>query len=154
MMFSTTRPGFLKSFSFMLSVLSRRALPTVFMLAAGMLAVCQAQSGMDTPAPSKPAEQPARAVKPSFTLRVTTDGIIGLSLKSEDVKLSEIAAELSRKLKIPVVLSTIMQKQRVTTNFSDLVLEPALQMLAPQVYIDYEIDSTPGTTARPLGIYF
>lgn len=154
MMFSTTRPGLLKSFSFAFSVFSRRALPMVFMLAAGMLVVCQAQSGMDTPAPSKPAEQPARAVKPAFTLRITNDQIIGVSLKAEDVKLSEIAAEMSRKLKIPVVVSTIMQKQRVTTNFSDLVLEPALQMLAPQVYIDYEIDSTPGTPARPLGIYF
>jgi hypothetical protein len=46
-----------------------------------------------------------------------------------------------------------MEKQVVTTNFSDLVLEPAMQMLAPQVYIDYEIDSTPGKHSRPVGIY-
>jgi hypothetical protein len=154
MMFSTTKPGLLKSFSFAFSVFSRRALPMVFMLAAGTLVVCQAQSGMEAPAPSKPADQPAKAVKPPFTLRVTNDQIIGISLKAEEIKLTEIAAELSRRLKIPVVVSTIMQKHRVTTNFSDLVLEPAMQMLAPQVYIDYEIDSTPGTQPRPLGIYF
>jgi type II secretory pathway component GspD/PulD (secretin) len=153
MMFSTTKPGLLKSFCFGFSNV-RLALPVVFVLAAVTLVSGQTQAGAAASAPTKPNEQPAKAVKPAFTLRITTEGIIGLSLKAEDVKLSEIAAELSKKLKIPVVVSTIMQKQRVTTNFSDLVLEPALQMLAPQVYIDYEIDSTPGIPARPLGIYF
>jgi len=38
-------------------------------------------------------------------------------------------------------------------NFSDLVLEPAMQQLAPQVFIDYEVDMAPGKTPRPLGIY-
>jgi hypothetical protein len=154
MILSTTRPDLLKSFYFGFSIVLRLALPVVFVLAAVTLVVGQTQAGGASSAPTKPNEQPAKAVKPAFTLRITTEGIIGLSLKAEDVKLSEIAAELSKKLKIPVVVSTIMQKQRVTTNFSDLVLEPALQMLAPQVYIDYEIDSTPGIPARPLGIYF
>jgi len=154
MILSTTKPGLLKSFRLGFSIVSRLALPVVFVLAAVTFVIGQTQTGADPGPTTKPAEQPAKAVKPAFTLRVTNDQIIGLSLKAEDAKLSEVAAELSKKLKIPVVVSTIMQKQRVTTNFSDLVLEPALQMLAPQVYIDYEIDSTPGTPARPLGIYF
>ena len=98
-------------------------------------------------------DQGNKQAKLPFTLRVTTDQIIGISLKAQDIKLKEIAAELSKRLKIPVVLTPILEKHSVTTNFSDLVLEPALQMLAPQVYIDYEIDSTPGSQPRPLGIY-
>src|SRR2546423_435193 len=98
-------------------------------------------------------DQGNKQAKLPFTLRVTTDQIIGISLKAQDIKLKEIAAELSKRLKIPVVLTPILEKHSVTTNFSDLVLEPAMQMLAPQVYIDYEIDSTPGTQPRPLGIY-
>src|SRR5207244_12028875 len=98
-------------------------------------------------------EQGGKEPKLPFTLRVTTDQIIGVSLKAQDVKLKDIAAELSKRLKIPVILTPILEKHSVTTNFSDLVLEPAMQMLAPQVYIDYEIDSTPGTQHRLLGIY-
>jgi hypothetical protein len=41
----------------------------------------------------------------------------------------------------------------VTANFTDLVIEPAMQMLAPQVYIDYEIDTTPGKQPRPVAVY-
>ena len=69
------------------------------------------------------------------------------------MNLKEITAELQRRLKIPIFVSAIMDKHKVTTNFSDLVLEPALQMLAPQVFIDYEIDSTPGKQPRAVGIY-
>ena len=99
------------------------------------------------------SEQPAKESKPPFTLSVTDDQIIGISLKARDASLKDIAAELSRRLRIPVAVTPIMQKHLVTTNFSDLVLEPAMQQLAPQVFIDYEIDTTPGKASRPLGIY-
>ncbi|HEY8205475.1 MAG TPA: hypothetical protein VIF81_12155 [Pyrinomonadaceae bacterium] len=99
------------------------------------------------------SEQPAKESKPPFTLSVTDDQIIGISLKARDASLKDIAAELSRRLRIPVAVTPIMQKHPVTTNFSDLVLEPAMQQLAPQVFIDYEIDTTPGKAPRPLGIY-
>lgn len=91
--------------------------------------------------------------KPPFELRVTADQIIGISLRAENAKLTDIAAGLSKKLKAPVALSPVMQKQRATIDFADVVLEPAMQMLAPVVYIDYEIDSAPGAHPRPLGIY-
>jgi hypothetical protein len=99
------------------------------------------------------SEQPAKESKPPFTLSVTDDQIIGISLKARDASLKDIAAELSRRLRIPVAVTPLMQKHLVTTNFSDLVLEPAMQQLAPQVFIDYEIDTTPGKAPRPLGIY-
>lgn len=93
-----------------------------------------------------------KAQKP-FTLSITTDQVIGITLKAHDARLKEIAAELAKRLKIPVMVSPIMEKHLVTTNFGDLVLEPAMQMLAPQVYIDYEVDTTPGVNQRPLAIY-
>ena len=102
----------------------------------------------------KPAEGPSEpGQKPPFTLRVTVDQIIGISLRAENAKLTDIAADLSKKLKAPVALSPVMQKQRATIDFADVVLEPAMQLLAPLVYIDYEIDSAPGAHPRPVGIY-
>ena len=102
----------------------------------------------------KPADNPSEAKqKPPFELRVTSDQIIGISLRAENAKLTDIAADLSKKLKAPVALSPVMQKQRATINFADVVLEPAMQLLAPVVYIDYEIDSAPGAHPRPVGIY-
>lgn len=114
-----------------------------------------AQSEKTAPLPVQPATEKTRPAesKQPFTLRVTNDQIIGISLKAQDVKLKEIAAELSRRLKIPILMTPIVEKHAVTTNFSDLVLEPAMQMLAPQVYIDYEVDSTPGKQPRPMAVY-
>jgi hypothetical protein len=115
---------------------------------------------------TKPAEKPAEKQsekpadnqsepkqKPPFDLRITADQIIGISLRAENAKLTDIAADLSKKLKAPVALSPVMQKQRATIDFADVVLEPAMQLLAPVVYIDYEIDSAPGAHPRPVGIY-
>jgi hypothetical protein len=137
--------------------LLRPALSITFCLIAVNAVVCQTESSSpNRPAPTKPDQtensQPAKPKLP-FTLRVTDDQIIGISLKAQDVKLKEITTELSRRLKIPIFVTTLLEKHQVTTNFSDLVLEPAMQMLAPQVFIDYEIDSTPGKQPRAVGIY-
>src|SRR5436853_7838285 len=104
--------------------------------------------------PEKTADNPTEPKqKPPFELRITADQIIGISLRAENAKLTDIAADLSKKLKAPVALSPVMQKQRATIDFVDVVLEPAMQLLAPLVYIDYEIDSAPGAHPRPVGIY-
>ncbi|HBB96679.1 MAG TPA: hypothetical protein DC054_14940 [Blastocatellia bacterium] len=117
----------------------------------------QAAKPVDKPAEKqseKPADNPSESKqKPPFELRVTVDQIIGISLRAENAKLTDIAADLSKRLKAPVALSPVMQKQRATIDFADVVLEPAMQLLAPVVYIDYEIDSAPGAHPRPVGIY-
>jgi len=141
---------------FILKQLLRPTLPIAFILIAATAVVSQTESSSSNPAATTKTQpeqgQPAKPKLP-FTLRVTDDQIIGISLKAQDVKLKEITTELSRRLKIPIFVTSILEKHQVTTNFSDLVLEPAMQMLAPQVYIDYEIDSTPGKQPRPVGIY-
>ena len=91
--------------------------------------------------------------KPSFKLTVNEENVLAISLQAENSQLSEIAADLSRKLKIPVVLSPVMAKQRTGAKFTDLLLEPAMQLLAPVVFVDYEIDSAPGARPRPLGVF-
>ena len=103
----------------------------------------------------KPQPQTVKKGKlqPEYSLKVTTADIIGISLKAENAPLSKIASELSAKLKIPVLVASSVQQHPVTADFKDLTLEPALHFLAPQVYVDYEINSSPGGQARPLGIY-
>lgn len=143
-----------KSRFYTLSNLLRLALPVVIGISAANAVICQSQpEPAASPRTANVAEQPDKEPKLPFTLRITTDHVIGISLKAKEVKLKEIAAELTRRLKIPVAVSPIMEKHAVTTNYSDLVLEPAMQMLAPQVYIDYEVDTTPGIQPRPLAIY-
>lgn len=139
------------------SAFVRLALPiTISLAVAGVVSGQQAKPEPESPAATKSAAKdvhPSKESKLPFTLRVTDDQIIGISLKAKEIPLKQIATELSRRLKVPVMVTTIMEKHLVTTNFSDLVLEPALQMLAPQVFIDYEIDSSPGKQPRPIGIY-
>ena len=136
---------------FTIQTLLRLALPIVIGISAASAVICQEPAA--SPRTETAGEE--KVVKPqkSFTLSVTTDQVIGITLKAQDARLKEIAAELSKRLKIPVAVSPIMEKHLVTTNFGDLVLEPAMQMLAPQVYIDYEVDTTPGVNQRPLAIY-
>ena len=128
------------------------------------LSVC-AQQG--APASTQDPKQPAAAsqapktedkktgpAKPTFTLTVKTDPILNFSLKAEKAKLSEIGAALSRKLKIPVFVGAGIENETVSTEFSELTLEPAMQLLAPAVYIDYEILPGSGASARPLAVFF
>ena len=128
----------------------------IFGLVGIVFLACLGPVWAQSPA-QKPQTESAREAekkeKPSFTLRITEENVIGISLKADKAKLSDVAAELSRKLKIPVVLSRVMQKQTVTTEYSELLLEPAMQLLAPIVFIDYEIKSAPGSKQRPLGIF-
>ncbi|MGQ0760582.1 MAG: hypothetical protein ACT4OT_00990 [Acidobacteriota bacterium] len=152
-------------------VVVRRLLQVAFFAIAfvSLLPSVVAQSGSAKPAPtpdnkagvpeSKAATSENKTAEASkdpklpFTLTVTSDQIIGVSLKAKEISLKVIAAELAKQLKIPVMVTPIAEKHEVTVNFSDLVIEPAMQMLAPQVFIDYEIDTTPGKQPRPVGIY-
>ena len=120
---------------------------------SGAQAVAAQTADPKPPAAAEKKTEEAKDPKLPFTLRITDDQIIGISLKAQDVRLKEIATELSKRLKIPILLTPIVEKHMVTVNFSDLVIEPAMQMLAPQVFIDYEIDTTPGKQPRPVAIY-
>jgi hypothetical protein len=133
--------------------LLRLALFATISVSGSYAVVAQTADPKPAPAPENKTEQAAKDPKLPFTLRVTNDQIFGISLKAKDVSLKAIAGELSKQLKIPVLLTPIIEKHVVTVDFSDLVIEQAMQMLAPQVYIDYEIDTTPGKQPRPVAVY-
>ena len=86
--------------------------------------------------------------KPSYTL-VVKDGPL-ISLTSKEAPLAEIAAELAKQIKTKVIVSSILQQQPIKVDFRDLALEPALQLMAPQVFIDYEIGAD---QQKPVGIF-
>jgi hypothetical protein len=102
---------------------------------------------------AKPKDGKA-AAKPAFTLKIKTKPILNLSLKAEKAKLADVTEQLSKGLKIPVFLGQGMEKQLISVEFSDLTLEPATQLMAPELYIDYEINMAAGNQPRPLGIFF
>jgi hypothetical protein len=102
--------------------------------------------------PTTGAKQAKPGAKPSFVMTVKTQPILNISLKAEKARVSDVAQELSKRLKVPVLLGKERQNELVTVEFSELTLEPALQLLAPQVYVDYEID-TGAMMPKPLGIY-
>jgi type II secretory pathway component GspD/PulD (secretin) len=105
------------------------------------------------PVQSQAQSQSARHQKnkKTFSLRVVDDGVIGVSLKSKGALLSDIAGDLSRRLKTRVVISPLLAKSKITAEFRDSTLEPAMQILAPHVYIDYEIRAN--APPKPLGIF-
>jgi len=110
------------------------------------------------PAPEKkPAETKPQSTKPAvklpYTLTVKTRPILNISLKAEKANMADVAQDLSKRLKTPVFLGTERQKEPLSIEFSELMLEPALQLLAPTVYVDYEIDTGSQSPPRVLGIY-
>jgi hypothetical protein len=102
---------------------------------------------------AKPADAKAGA-KLRYTLTVRTRPILNISLKAEKAKVSDVAQDLSKKLKTPIFLGPERQNELLTVEFSELTLEPALQLLSPTVYVDYEIDTGSGEPPKPLGIFF
>ncbi|HEV7396027.1 MAG TPA: hypothetical protein VGN86_05915 [Pyrinomonadaceae bacterium] len=85
--------------------------------------------------------QAAAKTVPAATWQVLLkeNGGYFLTVRAKEVPLTQIAGELSRQLKAPVILSRVMQKQKVTISFEDLPLETALQMIAPVPQIHYEL---------------
>lgn len=113
------------------------------------------------PATQKTAKAPATGTaaannkesKQPWSVKVTKKAPVSLSLSSKNGRLSEIAAEISQRLKTPVILTPLMQQQNITQEFETLPLEGALRLLAPQVYIDYELSSDGSKQPKVIGIY-
>lgn len=135
----------------------RTTLIALLCFAAFLVSVAQ------RPAPAtdtKPVAKDERHVdvKPGpklpYTLTVKTRPILNISLKADKAKMSEVSQELSKKLKTPIFLGPERQNELITVEFSELTLEPALQLMSPTVYVDYEIDTGSGEPPKPLGIFF
>jgi hypothetical protein len=97
------------------------------------------------------AEKPAQT-KPAWSVKMSKAAPHTFTVKATEAKLSEVVAEISRLVKVPVTLSPVMQKQRVTLDFGGLNLDAMLRMLAPQPVVDYEAGGD-DPQPRPLAIY-
>jgi len=100
---------------------------------------------------TKPQSAAKPAAKNKFRLRVTKGYVTGVSLKAEKAKLSEIAVDLSKRLGARVILGPGMTKEAITVEFLDLPLEMAMRLLAPSVFIDYEIRAN--AQPKPLAVF-
>ena len=118
----------------------------------GVLAQQPAGDEQNQKAPAR--EAAAQEKKPGFLWTIKTRPILNLSLKAEKASMADVAQALSQRLKIPVFLGPDRQKETISIEFSELTLEPALQLMSPTVYVDYELDSGSMNPPKPLGIYF
>lgn len=92
--------------------------------------------------------------KKSFTLGVSKNSPRVIRLTAKNARLSEISEELSRKMNVPVRLSSLMSKQTVSEmQFEGLNLEATLRMLAPHPYVDYVLGGDANWHPKPLAIY-
>ena len=110
------------------------------MLLAGSLALCAVS--MPVTAAAQGATRPpraARAAKP-YTLNVkASDGFVTLTVKTVNVSLATLAADLSTQLHAKVNVSQSLEKDLLTLDFTDAPLEGAIVSFAPRVLIDYEV---------------
>lgn len=115
-----------------------------------------ATQAQDPKAPAKEttAQEKKAPKKPGFTWTIKSRPILNLSLKAEKANMAEVAQALSEKLKIPVFLGPERQKEVISIEFSELTLEPALQLMSPTVYVDYELETGSTNPPKPLGIFF
>ena len=121
------------------------------MVCQGVFLIAQAQQN---PRPKgnrdKPQSNAAKAAK-RYKLTIQAGDVVGVSLKADEARLSDIGNELSKSLKTRVVLGPSMEKELITVEFYDLTFEQATRLLAPHVYVDYEIRA--GASPKPVGIF-
>jgi hypothetical protein len=103
------------------------------------------------PQPQTPADGKA-AVK-AWSVQMSKAAPHTFTVKAKDARLAEVAGEISRLLKVPVTLTPLMEKQRVTLDFGGLNLEATLRMLAPQPYVDYVLGGDDPDQPKPLAVY-
>ncbi len=74
------------------------------------------------------------------TLTIARDtGVTFITLKADGASVSDVAADLSRQLGVPIVVSRSIAAQPLSISFLQFALEPALSTLAPRAYVDYEV---------------
>jgi hypothetical protein len=108
----------------------------------------------DAPAQKGVAAQPDRPAqsKPTWSVKISKAAPYTFTVKTSETPLGEVTAEIAKLVKVPITLSPLMQKQRVTLDFGGLNLDATLRMLAPQPVVDYELGGD-DPQPKPLAIY-
>lgn len=137
----------------------RAHVKSVFAALTLFLCVMSATAQQPAQPDKKPAEKDPKAqtAKPAsklpYTLTVKTRPILNISLKAEKANIADVTQELSKKLKVPIFLGPDRQKEPLSIEFSELTLEPALQLLSPNVFVDYEVETGSQEPPKVLGIF-
>ncbi|MBV9925070.1 MAG: hypothetical protein JOZ96_08655 [Acidobacteria bacterium] len=111
------------------------------------------QTATELGGPSRTAQAPAKPSAKGWSVRMSKEAPYTFTVKAKESPLSEIAAELSKLTKVPVTLSPLLGKQKVSVDFAGLNLEATLRMLAPQGYVDYVAGGEGGDEPKPLALY-
>jgi hypothetical protein len=82
--------------------------------------------------------------RPTFRVDTMTTPYMAVSVHARKAPITEVTAEISKQLKVPVVLAPKIKQELVTTDFDSFPLEAALRLLAPKVIIDYMITGGEG----------
>jgi hypothetical protein len=134
----------------------RRALPAASLVLAAAFAPASFFAAQQAGAAPKPADAPQSPAKPpakSWSVRMSKGAPHTFTVKARETQLAEITEELSKLTKVPIVLSPLMAKQKVSLDFAGLNLEATLRMLAPQGYVDYVAGGEGGDEPKPLALY-
>lgn len=109
-----------------------------------------ASAGVQLPA-AAPQAASAPRTQQSYTLDVTSKlGFIDVALKAEGASLSDIAADLSKRLGARVIVGPGIRQEKISVTLPQSALEPALAALAPRVFVDYEIRQDAGAAPREI----
>lgn len=111
------------------------------------------QQGGAAQKPADAAQSPAKPAAKSWSVRVSKTAPYTFTVKAKESALPEITQELARLTKVPITLSPIIAKQKVSLDFAGLNLEATLRMLAPQCYVDYVAGGEGGDEPKPLALY-
>jgi hypothetical protein len=103
--------------------------------------------------PADATQSPAKPGAKSWSVRMSKSAPYTFTVKAKESPLPEITEELARLTKVPVTLSPVMAKQKVSLDFAGLNLEATLRMLAPQGFIDYVAGGEGGDEPKPLALY-
>jgi len=134
----------------------RRVLTAVGCAFALALMSATVFAGQGAGAAQKPGGSGQAATKTpakAWSVRMSKDVPYTFTVKAKETALSEITSELSRLLKVPVNVSPLMAKQKVSVDFGGLNLEATLRMLAPHPFIDYVAGGEGANEPKPLAIY-
>ncbi|HEX8150277.1 MAG TPA: hypothetical protein VF591_24045 [Pyrinomonadaceae bacterium] len=134
----------------------RRALPAAGLALAAAFTPASIFAAQQAGAGQKPADAaqpPAKPAAKSWSVRMSRGAPHTFTVKAKESPLPEITGELERLTKVPVTLSPVMAKQKVTLDFAGLNLEATLRMLAPQGYVDYVAGGEGGDEPKPLALY-
>jgi hypothetical protein len=134
----------------------RRALPAAGLALAAAFSPASFFATQQAGAEQKPsgaAQSQAKPAAKSWSVRMSKAAPHTFTVKAKESPLSEIAEELAKLTKVPVMLSPLVAKQKVTLDFAGLNLEATLRMLAPQGYVDYVAGGEGGDEPKPLALY-